>query len=83
MLAVPCRPQRACHHNARANQWGVNDNVYIHEFIDIIGHNRANYMHHMTANFSPMAQEDRKQLCFGVWGIVGTTRGWPEVLNLW
>jgi hypothetical protein len=61
----------------------VNDNVYIHEFIDIIGHNRANYMHHMTANFSPMAQEDRGQLCFGVWGIVGTTRGWPEVLNLW
>jgi len=61
----------------------VNDNVYIHEFIDIIGHNRANYMHHMTANFSPMAQEDRNQLCFGVWGIVGTTRGWPEVLNLW
>ena len=61
----------------------VNENVYIHEFIDIIGHNRANYMHHMTANFSPMAQEDRNQLCFGVWGIVGTTRGWPEVLNLW
>ena len=61
----------------------MNDNVYIHEFIDIIGHNRANYMHHMTANFSPMAQEDRNQLCFGVWGIVGTTRGWPEVLNLW
>jgi hypothetical protein len=63
--------------------WLVNDNVYIHEFIDIIGHNRANYMHHMTANFSPMAQEDRNQLCFGVWGVVGTTRGWPEVLNLW
>ncbi len=63
--------------------WPVNDNVYIHEFIDIIGHNRANYMHHMTANFSPMAQEDRNQLCFGVWGVVGTTRGWPEVLNLW
>ena len=42
--------------------WPVNDKVYIHEFIDIIGHNRANYMHHMTANFSPMAQEDRNQL---------------------
>ena len=61
----------------------VNEKVYIHEFIDIIGHNRARYMHHMTANFSPMAQEDRNQLCFGVWGIVGTTRGWPEVLNIW
>jgi len=61
----------------------VNDKVYIHEFIDIIGHNRARYMHHMTANWSPIAQEERHQLCYGVWGIVGTTRGWPEVLNLW
>jgi hypothetical protein len=61
----------------------MNDKLYIHEFIDIIGHNRAKYMHHMTANFSPIAQEERGQLCYGVWGIVGTTRGWPEVLNLW
>ena len=48
-----------------------NSKVYIHEFIDIIGHNRANYMHHMTANFSPTAQEERNQLCYGVWGVVG------------
>ena len=44
----------------------VNDRVYIHEFIDIIGHNRAKYMHHMPANWSPIAQEERHQLCFGV-----------------
>ena len=61
----------------------ANHKVYIHEFIDIIGHNRANYMHHMTANWSPIAQDERDQLCYGVWGIVGTTRGWPQVLNLW
>jgi hypothetical protein len=61
----------------------ANDKVYIHEFIDIIGHNRANYMHHMTANFSPMAQVQRHQLCYGVWGTVGTTRRWPEVVNMW
>ncbi|MCB0994154.1 MAG: hypothetical protein KDB21_03620 [Acidimicrobiales bacterium] len=60
-----------------------NDKIYIHEFIDIIGHNRAKYMYHMTANFSPIAQEERNQLCYGVWAIIGTTRGWPEVLNLW
>ncbi len=60
-----------------------NDKVYIHEFIDIIGHNRANYMHHMTANWSPIAQAARRQLCYGVWGTVGTTRRWPEVVNLW
>ena len=52
-----------------------NEKVYIHEFIDIIGHNRASYMHHMTANFSPIAQEERHQLCYGVWGVVGSMGG--------
>ena len=61
----------------------VNTKVYTHEFIDIIGPNRANYMHHMTANWCPMAREDRGQLCFGVWGVVGTTDHWPRVVNMW
>ena len=37
----------------------MNDRVYIHEFIDIIGHNRAHYMQHMTANWGPIGQEER------------------------
>lgn len=61
----------------------VNGKVYIHEFIDIIGHNRVKYMHHMTANWSPIAQEERNQLCYGVFAVIGTTRGWPEVVNIW
>jgi hypothetical protein len=61
----------------------VNERVYIHEFIDIIGHNRANYMHHITANWSPIGQQERGQLCFGVFGTVGSTRIWPEVVNIW
>jgi hypothetical protein len=61
----------------------VNDTVCIHEFIDIIGHNRAKYMHHMTANWSPIAHEERHQLCYGVWGVVGSTGTWPHVLNMW
>jgi hypothetical protein len=61
----------------------VNDKVYIHEFIDIIGHNRARYMHHMTANWCPIAREERNQLCYGVWGTVGSTGRWPEVVNMW
>lgn len=61
----------------------ANDRVYIHEFIDIIGHNRAKYMHHMTANWCPEARNERRQLCFGVWGTVGSTGRWPEVVNLW
>jgi hypothetical protein len=61
----------------------VNDKVYIHEFIDIIGQNRAKYMYHMTANWSPIGQEERGQLCFGVWGVVGSTARWPQVVNIW
>lgn len=61
----------------------MNDKIYIHEFITITKQNRARYMQHMTANFSPIAQEERHQLCYGVWGIVGSTAWWPGVLNIW
>jgi hypothetical protein len=61
----------------------VNEKIYIHEYIDIIGHQRANYMHHMTANFSPIGQQERNQLCYGVWGVVGSTGRWPQVVNIW
>ena len=61
----------------------MNTSVYIHEFIDVIGHNRARYVHHMTANWCPQAREERRQLCFGVFATVGSTGRWPEVVNLW
>ncbi len=61
----------------------MNSKVYTHEFIDIRGAMRPQYMHHMTANWSPIAQEERHQLCFGVWGVVGTTDRWPRVVNMW
>jgi hypothetical protein len=40
-------------------------------------------MHHMTANWCPVAREERNQLCYGVWGTVGSTGAWPEVVNMW
>src|SRR5205807_898647 len=61
----------------------ANAKVYIHEFIDIIGHNRAAYMHHMAANWSPEAQEQRHQLCYGIWAVLGSTGRWPQVVNIW
>jgi hypothetical protein len=61
----------------------MNNKVYIHEFIDITKQNRARYMHHMAANWSPLAQEQRHQLCYGVWGVVGSTGRWPQVVNIW
>jgi hypothetical protein len=61
----------------------VNEKVYIHEFINITKQNRARYMHHMAANWSPIAQEKRQQLCYGIWGVVGSTGHWPQVVNIW
>ena len=57
--------------------------VYIHELIDIVGHNRAKYQHHMTANWVPIAQQERGQRCYGVWSTIGSTGRWPEVVNMW
>lgn len=78
-----CAGWDACYRPRPAGGAPVNQKVYIHELIDIIGQNRANYMHHMTANWSPTAQVERDQLCYGVWGVVGSTRRWPEVVNIW
>ena len=61
----------------------MNDKAYIHEFIDIRGHHRADYMHHMAANWSPMAQATRDQRCFGVFAVLGSTGPLPQVVNLW
>lgn len=61
----------------------VNQKIYLHEYIDIIGQNRAKYMHHMTANWNPVGMEERNQLCAGLWGTVGSTGRWPETVNLW
>jgi len=60
-----------------------NEKAYIHEFIDIRGAHRANYMQHMAANWSPGAQEDRDQLLFGMWAVLGSTGPWPQVCNIW
>lgn len=57
--------------------------VYIHEFVDVIGTERAKYQHHMTANWCPEAGPLRRQRCFGVFSVVGSTGRWPQVVNLW
>jgi hypothetical protein len=57
--------------------------VYIHEFVDVVGTERARYQHHMTANWCPDAGPVRRQRCFGVFSVVGSTGRWPQVVNLW
>lgn len=60
----------------------MNAKIYIHEYIDIIGANRANYFRHMTSDWGRHSAE-RLQKCFGVWGTLGSTGRWPQVVNLW
>ena len=57
--------------------------VYIHELVDVVGHHRARYMQHVTANWGPIGQAQRDQRCFGVWATVGSTGRWPQVINMW
>ena len=57
--------------------------VYSHEFVDVVGTARAKYQHHMTANWCPEAGPLRRQSCFGVFSVVGSTGRWPQVVNLW
>lgn len=57
--------------------------IYIHELVEITGHNRARYLQHMTANWCPVARAERDQLCLGVWATIGSTGAWPQVVNMW
>jgi hypothetical protein len=61
----------------------MNERVYLHETIDIIGQNRAAYNHHMTANYGHIAREERRLLCVGVFSTVGSTERWPQSTNIW
>lgn len=61
----------------------ANTKVYIHEYIDIILQGRPGYMQHMTAGWGPTGRAERNMYCFGVWGTLGSTARWPEVINMW
>jgi hypothetical protein len=61
----------------------MNQRVYLHEVIDIIGAHRKDYFEHMTAGFRDAAKERRGMRTLGIWGTLGSTGRWPEVVNLW
>lgn len=56
--------------------------IYLHEYINITGAARAAYFEHMTAGWREAGKE-RRMRTFGVWGTLGSTGRWPEVVNLW
>ncbi len=61
----------------------MNDKIYLHEIIDIILQGRPKYMDHMTLGWGPTGRAERGMKCVGVWGTLGSTARWPEVINLW
>lgn len=60
----------------------MNDRVYLHEVIDIVGQNRAKYNEHMC-NYRPLASKERRMEMVGNFSTVGSTERWPESINLW
>lgn len=60
----------------------MGNRIYVHEYVNIIGASRADYFDHMTAGWRAAAIE-RRHRTFGIWGTLGSTGRWPEVVNLW
>ena len=56
--------------------------IYLHEYIYITGANRAAYFEHMSHGWTKGGQR-RKSKMFGIWGTLGSTGNWPEVVNIW
>jgi hypothetical protein len=57
-------------------------NLYLHEYIDVVGEGAMRYMEH-TVGFNADAAADRGLELVGTWYTMGSTGRWPQVVNLW
>jgi hypothetical protein len=57
-------------------------NLYLHEYVDIVGDGAMRYMEH-TIGFDTAAAADRGLELVGTWYTMGSTGRWPQVVNLW
>lgn len=60
----------------------MGERIYLHETVNIIGAGRAAYFDHMIDGYADWACKRGMRL-FGIWGTLGSTGHWPEVINLW
>ena len=58
-------------------------NLYLHETIDIIGDNAAEYMQRSVIGFDAGRAADSALVLFGTWVVQGSTGRWPQVVNIW
>jgi hypothetical protein len=61
----------------------ANDKVYIHEQVAIRDQARQKYMDHVALNWCPTGRAERNMQSFGIWGTIGSTGAWPEVILMW
>jgi hypothetical protein len=57
-------------------------NVYLHEYVDIIGEGAMPYMEHTAERGAGDASGGTLELV-GTWYTTGSTGRWPQVVNLW
>jgi hypothetical protein len=57
-------------------------NLYLHEYVDIVGEGAMRYMEHV-ARFDTGTAADRGLDLVGTWYTMGSTGRWPQVVNLW
>ncbi len=57
-------------------------NVYLHEYIDIVGMGAMPYMEHTVQRGAGDASGETLDL-LGTWYTMGSTGRWPQVINLW
>ena len=57
-------------------------NLYLHEYVDIVGEGAMRYMEHTVA-FDADSAADRGLALVGTWYTMGSTGRWPQVVNLW
>src|SRR5215212_9347310 len=60
----------------------MNQKIYLHEIVKILGDNRANYFNQMTREWAP-AMKERKQKLFGIFSLFTSSGPWPYVINIW
>jgi hypothetical protein len=56
--------------------------LYLHEYVDIVGEGAMRYMEH-TAGFNTDAGAGRGLQLLGTFYVMGSTGRWPQVVNIW
>jgi hypothetical protein len=60
----------------------IDRDLYLHEYVDIVGEGAMRYMEH-TAGFNTDAAAGRGLDLLGTFYVMGSTGRWPQVVNIW